>query len=276
MHLAGVYLGTLGCAVAAVAGAMYLFVERQLKAKRNPRGLLRLASLERLERLIVQSATLGFALLTLGLVSGVVILWDRHDLAGWWASPKVLLATAAWAVYALVMNVRIATMFRGRRAAWLAIGGLVLLLGVYGIVTAGNDDANPESPSHVGRAYLPATSQYALVAGRYARPTSDQYVHLQRVDHMEFQLQGVLRQDIQRQNAKTPRRQERQVGQDRDKITLTGISEILRHESQVLLSTKITNHSVHNSTDLVDSSSWRLGGLAAWRLSVVYAPGRTT
>jgi len=36
------------------------------------------------------------------------------------------------------MNLRVATVFRGRRAAWLAIAGFVLLLGVYGIVTSGD------------------------------------------------------------------------------------------------------------------------------------------
>lgn len=139
VHLAGVYLGTLGCAIAAGAGLMYLVVERQLKTKRNPRGLLGMASLESLERVITQTATLGFALLTIGLVSGVVILRHEADVLGpgWWYSPKVLAAFAAWLVYAVVMNVRYATAFRGRRAAWLAIGGFVLLLVVYGLVTSG-------------------------------------------------------------------------------------------------------------------------------------------
>lgn len=138
VHLIGVYLGTLGSAVAAVAGGMYLFVETQLKQKTNPRGLMKLASLESLERLVQQSAILGFGLLTLGLVSGVIIQKQAGALGdGWWYSPKVVMAFAAWAVYAVVMNVRVATMFRGRRAAWLAIAGFVLLLAVYGIVTSG-------------------------------------------------------------------------------------------------------------------------------------------
>lgn len=138
VHLAGVYVGTLGCGVAAGAGAMYLFVSRGLKRKRNPRAMTRLASLERLERLVVHAAAVGFALLTVGLVSGVVILRDEAEVLGprWYASPKVLLAVGAWGVYALVMNVRFAATFRGRRAAWLAIGGFGLLLAVYGVVTA--------------------------------------------------------------------------------------------------------------------------------------------
>ncbi|MEM1108670.1 MAG: cytochrome c biogenesis protein CcsA [Planctomycetota bacterium] len=137
VHLVGVYLGTLGSAIAAMAGLMYLFVERQLKAKLNPRRLFRLASLETLERLITQSAALGFALLTVGLVSGVVILRHEKDVLGpnWWATPKVITAFAAWFVYALVMNVRFASTFRGRRAAWLAVSGFVMLVVVYGFVT---------------------------------------------------------------------------------------------------------------------------------------------
>lgn len=141
VHLAGVYLGTLGSAVAAIAGGMYLYVQRRLKQKADltaaGAGGGKLASLETLERLIVRSATLGFALLTLGLVSGLVILsaegapdWRGHF--AW----KITLAAGAWLVYALLMNVRYAATFRGARAAWLSIAGLALLLATYAVVTA--------------------------------------------------------------------------------------------------------------------------------------------
>jgi len=138
VHLAGVYLGTAFAAIAAVAGGMYLYVERRLKRKADLRGIGRLASLETLETLIIRSATLGFVLLTVGLVSGLVILTDRGQAMtlAWWYSPKIVLATSAWLVYALLMNVRHTTHFRGPRAAWLSIAGLVLLLVTYGIVTA--------------------------------------------------------------------------------------------------------------------------------------------
>ena len=175
VHLAGVYLGTLGAAVAAAAGAMYLYAEGRMKRKvgvlegigdrgsgfgggrggviAGTRGVPgggdasagRLASLEALERVIQQASGLGFGLLTLGLVSGVVVMVGEPGVlggggTGWWYGPKVGLAVAAWGVYALLMNVRHASAFRGRRAAWLAIGGLVLLVTVYGLVTAGYRD----------------------------------------------------------------------------------------------------------------------------------------
>ena len=138
VHLGGVYLGTLGAAVAAIAGGMYLYVQSRLKRKVEMGTLGRLASLETLERLIVRASTLGFTLLTIGLVSGVVILLDGDaagSQAGWYAW-KIALAAGAWGVYALLMNVRYATTFRGARAAWLSIAGLVLLLATYGVVTA--------------------------------------------------------------------------------------------------------------------------------------------
>ena len=139
-HTGSTYLGLLSCAIGAGAGAMYLFVQHRLKSKTHLAGTMPLASLETLETLIIRAATLGFVLLTLSLVTGLVIVTqaDRATALGsdWWASPKVWLATAAWATYALLLNVRYATSFRGRRAAWLAIGGLVLLLATYGAVEA--------------------------------------------------------------------------------------------------------------------------------------------
>jgi ABC-type uncharacterized transport system permease subunit len=136
-HTTSTYLGLLCCALGAIGGAMYLYVQGRLKAKHAVPG--RLASLETLETLIIRAATLGFVLLTLALVSGVVLVTRGEGAAlgiEWWASPKVILATLAWAVYALLMNIRHASAFRGRRAAWLAIFGLVLLLATYGIVGA--------------------------------------------------------------------------------------------------------------------------------------------
>lgn len=136
VHLSGVYLGTLCCGVAAIAGGMFLYVRSRIKRKIDLSRAGRLASLERLEGLIIGAAALGFGLLTLGLAAGLVIIIDPPTVigAGHWS--KIVLAAAAWLAYALVMNVRYASFFRGARAAWLAIGGLVLLLAVYGLVSA--------------------------------------------------------------------------------------------------------------------------------------------
>jgi ABC-type uncharacterized transport system permease subunit len=157
-HLAGVYMGTVCCGIATFAGGMYLYVQTRLKRKDDLGGLGGLASLETLEDLIIRSATLGFMLLTLGLVSGfIVISQDGPGLStGWWITPKIFMSILAWLVYALLMNVRYASTFRGRRAAWLSVAGLLLLLGVYVAATlmpqiAASDQA-PAATSEVAPA----------------------------------------------------------------------------------------------------------------------------
>lgn len=130
-HLAGVYLGTLFLAIAAMAGGMYLFLQGRARRKIDFTVNDRLPSLEAAERLIVRSSSLGFALLTVGLITGLIIVITQPGGQmgeGWWYHPKVLLAASVWVIYALVMNVRHATRFRGSRAAWMSIAGFVLLL----------------------------------------------------------------------------------------------------------------------------------------------------
>ena len=137
LHLLTVYSGTFFVAWAAVAGAMFLLAQRRLRRKAvNPAAPL--ASLETLENVIVRTSALGFALLTLGLASGVVIVASGPSTlgSGWWYSSKVLLALVVWVIYALLMNLRHARAFRGARAAWLSLCGLVLLLATFALANA--------------------------------------------------------------------------------------------------------------------------------------------
>ena len=156
-HLLSVYLGTFGVTFAAAAGAMWLYVDRQLRSKDHRaerlKRLGRLASLESLEAAVTRSATLGFALLTAGLATGVVIVASESSrfAPGWWYSPKVLLAAATWLMLGLVMNVRHVATFRGRRAAALSVLGFVLLIIVLALptgpmrnLTTGHPEAQPE------------------------------------------------------------------------------------------------------------------------------------
>lgn len=138
LHLGGVYAGTATAALSAIMGALFLYVYHRIKHKTDVAGLGEMSSLESLEGFIQRSATLGFVLLTLGLITGVILVLESPVALAeqWWLSPKVVIATLSWLVFALLMNVRYTTAFRGRRAACLAIGGFALLLCVYGIATA--------------------------------------------------------------------------------------------------------------------------------------------
>ena len=147
-HLASVYTGALSFCVAAIAGVMYLYAQHWLRNRHGPPPLGPFASLEALERLIVSSSAVGFAFLTVGLVTGLILHTDNAAALGpgWWYSPKIVLGSATWLVYAVVMNARHATHFRGARAAWLSIVGLLLLLAAFAAATALRTHPAPEPP----------------------------------------------------------------------------------------------------------------------------------
>jgi len=132
IHRVTAYGGAAAFAVAGATGTMYLIHNRRLRRK-TVRPELDFGSLERLEHFTMASVTLGFALLSIGLITGVaqVIHSGPHTRLGsrWLAQPKVLLAFAVWLVYAVVLHTPINPRLRGRKAATLSILGFVLMIG---------------------------------------------------------------------------------------------------------------------------------------------------
>jgi len=131
VHRVTAYGGAAAFAVAGAVGAMYLIANHTLRAKRlNPGAGL--GSLERLEHITLVSVTLGFALLTIGSVTGLVWVLEGRNTLGpkWYAQPKVLLTFIAWLVYALVLHSPINPRFRGRKTAMLSVLGFALVVGV--------------------------------------------------------------------------------------------------------------------------------------------------
>jgi ABC-type uncharacterized transport system permease subunit len=124
IHLLSCFAGAAGFAVAAASGAMYVLASARLRRKQAAANYI--ASLERLEHLTMISVTLGFALLTIGIITGLVGLIGQ----GRPTQPtKVVLAASVWIVYAVVLHAPINPIFRGRRAAVLSVLGFVLMVG---------------------------------------------------------------------------------------------------------------------------------------------------
>ena len=123
VHLVTSYGGALAFAVAGAAGAMYLIVSRRLRAKTAVAGP-NLGSLERLEHLTFVAVTLGFALFTVGLVTGLARLREHPT-----PPAKLMLAVSVWVVYAIVLHSPINPSFRGRKTAILSVIGFLLMVG---------------------------------------------------------------------------------------------------------------------------------------------------
>ena len=69
---------------------------------------------------------LGLPFLTMGMAAGVIRA-VTYNVERWWFDPMVLLSIGAWAIYALLLWGRMREDWGGRRVAYLAVTGLVLM-----------------------------------------------------------------------------------------------------------------------------------------------------
>jgi ABC-type uncharacterized transport system permease subunit len=123
-----IFLATVGVAtfaLAAVVAALYLMQERRLKRKRLDlaRGN-ESTPLDTLDRLAGLCVSFGFPVFTLTIVTGAVWVAQLGLLrAGAVIRPEYILTVVAWAVLGVLLFARVGGGWRGRRAAWLTVGG---------------------------------------------------------------------------------------------------------------------------------------------------------
>ena len=85
---------------------------------------------EQLDSLSYRTITVGFLLLSVGLVSGAV--WANEAWGSWWSwDPKETWALICWLVYAAYLHTRLSRGWQGRRPALVASAGLVVIVVCY-------------------------------------------------------------------------------------------------------------------------------------------------
>jgi ABC-type transport system involved in cytochrome c biogenesis permease subunit len=112
--------------VAGLAGALFLIEHRRLKTKRRIARRLPLPTLEALDRVNVSALAVGFPLLTLGVLAGVIWISTENGRL-WTASPHETWSALAWAVYAVLVTARFGSRQGARQAAVSAVGGFAFL-----------------------------------------------------------------------------------------------------------------------------------------------------
>ncbi len=131
-HVAANLLGVALFTLAFAAAVAYLVQERRLKQKRIEGMMQRLPPLDALDRAEHRFLVAGFPMLTIGIITGS--LWAHEVEAGGAAEiARAAFSYVSWALFGLVLLLRAAVGWRGRRAAYGTIAGfgfavLVLLL----------------------------------------------------------------------------------------------------------------------------------------------------
>ena len=125
VHILLAVVGVAVFALAAVLALLYLFEDRQLKRKQFERMMGRGTPLETLDRLALRCVSVGFPVFTVAIVTGAIWVARLGLLAA--RRPRCALSTSSrWRPgrrSACLLIARVGAGWRGRRAAWLTLGG---------------------------------------------------------------------------------------------------------------------------------------------------------
>ena len=132
-HIITSFVGNAAFTLACGLGILYLLQERAIKRKTRGFFFSRLPSLDLLDTTGYASIVLGFSMVTIGLVTGIIYakaVWGRF----WSWDPKEVWAAITWLFYAALLHERLTVGWRGRRAAIMAIIGFgVMLFTFFGV-----------------------------------------------------------------------------------------------------------------------------------------------
>ncbi|MBI2881330.1 MAG: cytochrome c biogenesis protein CcsA [Candidatus Tectomicrobia bacterium] len=131
IHIVMAFLGAAAFVVLFSMGIMYMIQERQLKRKQFGTWFYRLPSLEELDGGSFWVLTLGFPMMTLGLVSGSI--WAAYARGSYWSwdLERTLPLVVIWGAYGLLLVCRLLAGWRGRRAALFSVVGFIGVLVSY-------------------------------------------------------------------------------------------------------------------------------------------------
>ena len=154
MHVSVIMVSYAALLVGSLLSAAVLFTDRgrelelrsssigsggyrqaQLAMEGGPATSLNLSSAtlslsEQLDSLSYRTITVGFLLLSIGIVSGAV--WANEAWGSWWSwDPKETWALICWLVYAAYLHTRLSRGWQGRRPALVAVAGFVVICVCY-------------------------------------------------------------------------------------------------------------------------------------------------
>jgi ABC-type transport system involved in cytochrome c biogenesis permease subunit len=133
VHVTTALLGYVAFSVAAVYGAMYIMLYRELKKHRVGLIFRRLPTLETLSRLNVGAILFGWFGLTVATVLGGIWageLTSTGQIQGnFYTDPKVLLTLVLWMLYGLTLGGRFLLRWPNRQLAYLSLVAFFLMVG---------------------------------------------------------------------------------------------------------------------------------------------------
>lgn len=127
IHVFFAFLGNGIFAISCAVSILYLIQFKKLKNKNLSNSFFKLPSLEALDLLNYKCLTIGFPLLTLGIITGSI--WASSAWGSYWSwDPKETWSLITWFLYAALLHGRLNTGWRGRKGAIFSILGFAVVV----------------------------------------------------------------------------------------------------------------------------------------------------
>ena len=125
IHVISCMVGYAAFAISFVAGILFF-----VKEKGTGKISANLPSQEVLDTINYKSITLGFVLLTCGIISGAI--WANFAWGTYWSwDPKETWSLITWLIYAIYLHARLMRGWYGKKIAWISIIGFLAVLFTY-------------------------------------------------------------------------------------------------------------------------------------------------
>ncbi len=126
-HVITALLGYAGMTISAVYGVLYLILYKEIKL--NKFGLIfnRLPSLEVLEKMSFYSAVIGFSLLTIAIIIGMIWLPKAFPKFSY-TDPKLAGSLLVWVLYGIGILSKIFAKWRGKKVVTFSILGFIIAI----------------------------------------------------------------------------------------------------------------------------------------------------
>ncbi len=128
-HGVTMILGGASIMFATASAFLYLLGNHRLKLKKVMQVLGRVPNIEKLEQMTLFGMRAGFILITIGLISGLGLIWLlKTGILEWLTDGKVICIIAAWGLLGIILILDRMLLLNGKVRAYMTITIFVLIL----------------------------------------------------------------------------------------------------------------------------------------------------
>lgn len=128
-HAITMILGGASIMFATTSAFLYLLGNHRLKLKKVMQVLGRVPNIEKLEQMTLFGIRAGFVLFTIGLISGLGLIWLLGTgIFEWLTDGKVICIIAAWGLLGIMLLLNRMLLLKGKARAYMTIAVFVLVL----------------------------------------------------------------------------------------------------------------------------------------------------